>query len=124
MAKFGWQRVVVVHDDTLWGRESAAAFVSALQGIVANSVVLNRHTMEFPRAGFEAGLFNASTVLDEIARARGRIVFTAVGASMMRAIFTAFDSRTRSRWHPWFQKKRDFAWLVSDMPNFQHAVRA
>jgi hypothetical protein len=113
VAHFEWRRVVVVHDGTVWGRESAAAFCSSFASEVPGGIVLNPHTMEVSVRAFDAGELNITDVLDEIARVRGRIVYAAVNPRLMGCIFSAFDSRVRDAAHPWFHSRDAFAWLLS-----------
>jgi hypothetical protein len=119
--------VVVVHDDSVWGGEGAAAFIKSLRERVQDSVVLNANpdTTAFPLAEFDAGQLNATNVLDEIARVRGRIVYAAVNSRMMRAIFAAFHARVVAGTDTWFQRHADFVWLLgfADEQIFRDSVR-
>jgi hypothetical protein len=112
MAHFAWRRVVVLHDGSVWGRESAASFVASFAHLVPDGRVLNPDTTEFSISAFDAGQLTITDVLDEIARVSGRIVYAAVNPRLMRSIFSAFDARVRAATHTWFQTRDDFAWLL------------
>jgi hypothetical protein len=112
-AHFEWRRVVVIHDYTIWGTESAAAFISSLDEEVPDADI---YTAAFSYANKSAqavaGHVNVTDLVDEIARVRGRVVFLAVQSSMAREVFVEFDRRTREGLG-WFARKGDFAWLLA-----------
>jgi hypothetical protein len=125
VAHHGWSRVVVLHDGTVWGSGSAASFESAFLEMVSGGEVLNALNESFSITAFDTGDLSTTTILDEIARVGGRIVFAAINNRMMRAIFAAYDERVQACSDPWFQRREDFAWLLGDSTTsvFYNTVR-
>ena len=111
---YRWSRVVVLHDGTVWGSGSAASFTRSFLQTVSGGEVLNADTTEFSIAAFDAGDLSITTILHEIARVEGRIVFAAINPRMLRAIFAAYDELVQSGSHPWFQRREAFAWVLGE----------
>jgi hypothetical protein len=124
VTRFGWLNVVVIHDGSTWGVESAAAFSASFRQAVSGGTVLNADATAFSLAAWSNGTLNVTSVLDEIARACGRIVYAALHPRMMGAVFAAFDALVRQRSHPWYTDRGDFAWLLGWVSNdiFSNAV--
>ena len=87
--------------------------------------MLNPETAVFSVSAFDAGALDVNSVLNEISRVRGRIVYPAVNPRMMGAILAAFDLRLRGGTDAWFSRAADFQWLLSWASSsiFYNAVR-
>jgi hypothetical protein len=123
--QYSWSRVVVLHDGTVWGSGSAASFTRSFLRIVSGGEVINANTTAFSIAAFDAGELSIATILHEIARVQGSIIFAAFYPRMMRAIFAAYDELVEAGSDPWFQHREDFVWLLGEQPTeaFYNTVR-
>lgn len=67
--KFGWKRLAVLHDSTLWGRETARAFIRAFKyasDTRESGVVLNEDAMEFDLSALDAGALDVTSILASV----------------------------------------------------------
>ena len=108
---FGWKRVVILHEDTLWGESAAEAFATHLRLFVPDSMILNEGNQSFSASAVLAGDIHANSLLDRIEAAEARIVYIAASQHILRAVFSAFYECSSTR--TYFASRDDFAWLTA-----------
>jgi len=88
---FDWDRVALLHDDSVWGTGGAAAIKTSFEA--ANGEVIT--TVDFDLAAFDAGTVHARELLARLAAASPRVIVLVTQLRVQRALCTQHtDSNT------------------------------
>jgi len=88
-ASLKWDRVAILHDDTVWAAGSAAAFQASFHGEVLRGGVVS-----FSLSAFRNGSVHARELLSRLEEASARVIFIATQPWVQRAIFAyAYDHK-------------------------------
>ena len=87
----GWDRVAILHDDTVWAAGSAAAFQASF---AAHGEVLHGGLVSFSLSAFRNGSVHARDLLSRLDAASARVIFVATQPWVQRAIYAyAYDHK-------------------------------
>ena len=99
---FGWDRVAILHDDSVWGAGAAAAFKTSFEA--ANGEIIT--TVDFDLSAFDAGAAGSGLggptvyvreLLARLAAASPRVIVLATQLRVQRALFAwAYDHQILS----------------------------
>ena len=103
LSSYGWERIAILHDDSVWATDSASLFVDEL-GQDERYEILNKATMGFSLTSFEAGGVNVTQMLSHLDALQAKIVYIFAQPRVQRQIF-ATAHRTR------LLVGEGFAWL-------------
>ena len=81
----GWDRVAIVHDDTVWGVGGAAMFRSFFEA--GNGIILPDGVVNFRLADFDAGTVHARDLLVRLQAASARVVVVVTQLRVQRALY-------------------------------------
>jgi len=85
---FGWDRVALLHDDSVWGRGGAAAMKASVEA-VGYSV---HTTVDFALAAFDDGTVHARELLDRLDAASPRVIVLVTQLRVQLALYAwAYD---------------------------------
>ena len=88
-ASLKWDRVAILHDDTVWAAGSAAAFQASFHGEGLRGGVVS-----FSLSAFRNGSVHARELLSRLEEASARVIFIATQPWVQRAIFAyAYDHK-------------------------------
>jgi ABC-type branched-subunit amino acid transport system substrate-binding protein len=86
-----WDRLALLHDDSVWGTGGAAAIKTSFEA--ANGEVIT--TVDFDLAAFDAGTVHARELLARLAAASPRVIVLVTQLRVQRALCTQHtDSNT------------------------------
>ena len=81
----GWDRVAIVHDDSVWGVGGAAMFRSFFEA--GNGIILPDGVVNFRLADFDAGTVHARDLLVRLQAASARVVVVVTQLRVQRALY-------------------------------------
>ena len=79
---FGWDRMALLHDDSVWGRGAAAALKTSVAAVKGEVI----RTVDFALAAFDDGSVHARELLDRLEAASPRVIVLATQQRVQRAI--------------------------------------